>query len=103
MASLLVPIEARGKHFNKRFTKRGYGRIFVNKLEDIQEVIDSVAAVDEFEAEYMPGNFVAVWKGSLADLVPNGKFELDYEDLTRFCWDKGIYIFCVDREPIERP
>lgn len=77
------------------FERKGYGRIFVQKEEDIQKVKDIIKEMDEFEYEYLPENLIAVFSPENMDAVYTHKFDdLDTNELTRKCWERGIYMFC---------
>ena len=77
------------------FERKGYGRIFVQKEEDIQKVKDIIKEMDEFEYEYLPENLIAVFSPENMDSVYTHKFDdLDTNELTRKCWECGIYMFC---------
>lgn len=77
------------------FDRKGYGRIFVQKEEDIQKVKDIIKGMDEFEYEYLPDDLIAVFSKENMDAVYTHKFDdLDTNELTRKCWERGIYMFC---------
>lgn len=77
------------------FERKGYGRIFVQKEEDIQKVKDIIKEMDEFEYEYLPENLIAVFSPENMGAVYTHKFDgLDTNELTRKCWESGIYMFC---------
>lgn len=79
------------------FQRKTYGRIFVQKTEDIEIVEKTIAEVDEFEVSYMPKNLVTVYNiGERNDLVYLHKFEICKVALTRACINKGTWIWCVD-------
>ena len=82
---------------SKTFTRKGYGRIYVSGgMENITAVEDEIKEMDEFEFEYLPEDYVALF-----DEYPNLKYahkfdDLDINELTARCWKKGIHIFCLD-------
>lgn len=78
-----------------RFYSKGYGRIYVNTDEDVQKVKDIIKEMDEYEFEYLPKDLIAVYQGEIQHVF-NGKFDdLDLNELTKRCWNKGIYMFCT--------
>ena len=78
------------------FTRKGYGRIFVKKAEDAELVRTIVREMDEFELEYMPKDIVAPFS-EYPQLTYLHKFcDLDIHELTARCWERGVWIFCVD-------
>lgn len=75
---------------------KGYGRIYVEKEEDIQKVKDIIKEIDEYEFDYLPENLIAVFSGKI-DTVYTYKFcDLDIAVLMEKCWQSGIKMFCVD-------
>jgi hypothetical protein len=82
----------------KRFKQRGKGRIFVQCEEDIKKVKQTIHEIDQEEYYYMPEELVAVYVDTLEnplELIDLRKFELDINELTRTCIEKGIWIWCV--------
>lgn len=77
------------------FSRKTYGRIFVQKPEHIQIVKDTIKEVDEFEYEYMPSDLVAVYPDEKGFIYLH-KFEIDKDELTKSCIAKGVWIWCVD-------
>ena len=77
------------------FTRKGYGRIYVDDPEHVQIVKDEIKAMDEFEFEYLPSDFITTFD-HYPELAYTHKFDaLDYEALTARLWKRGIKIFCV--------
>ena len=76
------------------FDRKGYGRIFVEKQEDIQKVKDIIKEMDEFEFDYLPDDLITVFSEENMKAVYTHKFcDLDTQLLTRLCWEKGIKMF----------
>jgi len=82
----------------QKFTYKTYGRIFVQKEEDIVAVEAIIHELDEFEYEYLPSNLITVYRPN-ASMVYLHKFEIDKIALTEKCWQAGIWIWCVDNQP----
>ena len=77
------------------FERKSYGRIFVQKEEDIEKVKSVIKEMDEFEYDYLPDDFIAVFSKDNMEAKYTHKFyELDTQELTRLCWERGIYMFC---------
>lgn len=78
------------------FTTKGYGRIYVDRPENVQVVHDEIRAMDAFEYDYLPTDFVAPFS-EYPKLKYTHKFDaLDLDNLTARLWFKGIHIFCLD-------
>ena len=78
------------------FTRKGYGRIYVQNSEDCDKVKEIIKELNEFEYEYLPQRLIAHISHFPA-VVYTGKFdELDLDLLTIVCAARGINIFCFD-------
>ena len=78
------------------FTKKGFGRIFVNDVRDIERVKEIIQEIDEFEYGYLPSNFIAPFS-KYPNLEYVHKFnDININELTARCWKEDIFIFCVD-------
>lgn len=78
------------------FTRKGYGRIYVDKPENIKNVKQIIKEMDEFEYEYLPDSLIAPFS-DYPNLCYTYKFDsIDLNLLTANCWKKGIYIFCLE-------
>jgi len=79
------------------FTSKGYGRIYVDKNENIEKVKNIIGSIDEYEfVNYLPSKLIAPFS-EFPKLEYTHKFDcinLDY--LTGECFKQGIYIFCLD-------
>lgn len=77
------------------FDRKGYGRIFVQKEEDIQKVKEIIKEMNDFEYDYLPVDLIAVFSPENMEAVYTHKFDdLDTNELTRKCWERGVYMFC---------
>lgn len=92
------------------FPRKGYGRIFVEKEEDIPIVKEIIHKMDEYEYDYLPEELITVFDPNiktLSDIHDNLKnyFRLDMKYTHKFdslnlnelqfrCWAAGIKIFC---------
>ena len=87
----------------RTFTRKGYGRIYVAESKDIEAVKTLIVSMNEFEASYMPIDFI-VHISNYPAVVYTGKFdELDLDDLTILCFQKGIHIMAFDARNNEYP
>jgi hypothetical protein len=78
------------------FTRKGFGRIYTDSVEDCAKVRDIIKELDEFEYEYLPNDFVAPFS-EYPKLKYTGKFDaLDIDFLIATCWKRGIHVFCLD-------
>jgi predicted RNA-binding protein with EMAP domain len=74
---------------------KGYGRIYVEKKEDIQKVKDIIKQMDEFEYGYLPKDLITVFEGK-KEMTYTHKFaDLDINDLIIKCWNQGIKCFYI--------
>jgi hypothetical protein len=73
-----------------RFDEKQGGRIFTDKVENIQKIKDILKAMDEFEFEYLPDDLISIYKNRF-ECVYNGKFyEVDLDELVSKCQANGI-------------
>lgn len=95
-----------GYNFNT-FERKGYGRIFVEKEEDIPKVREIIRKMDEFEYSYLPEDLITVFnpehvtfESDSSDhiritLAYTHKFDsLDLNEFQMRCWMEGIKVFC---------
>lgn len=90
------------------FPRKGYGRIFVEKEEDIAKVKEIIRNMDEFEYDYLPEKLITVFNPNIRifptdnpkehlvlDMEYTYKFDsLDLNELQFRCWAAGIKVFC---------
>ena len=84
-------------------THKGYGRIYVDTVENIDKVKSIIKEMDEFEYDYLPKELIAV-----ASEYPNVTYvhkfsDLDMDRLTAKCWESGIKIWVFDAHRNEFP
>lgn len=85
-----------------KFIYKGYGRIFVEKEEDIQKVKDKIKEIDNFEYEYLPDNLITVWNKDLNDLTYTYKFdEMNIDNLCEELQKSGIKVAWVRGEEVQ--
>jgi len=78
------------------FPRKEYGRIYVEKKEDVQKVKDIIKEMDEFEFGYLPKNMIAVFEGQVDTTYTHKFCDLDIGLLMEKCWQQGIKMFCVN-------
>jgi predicted RNA-binding protein with EMAP domain len=84
-------------------THKGYGRIYVDKLENVQAVKQIIKELDDFEYSYLPIDYIAPFY-EYPNVIYTGKFsDLNIDQLTAICWKRGIYIWAFDSEYDEFP
>lgn len=85
------------------FTRKGYGRIYVELEEDIAKVDEIIKTMDAFEWEYLPKKMIAVFT-EYPKVIYTHKFDsLDLNALTAICWAHSIKIWCFDSNMAEFP
>ena len=77
-------------------TRKSYGAIYVNNIEDIEKVKAIIKEMDEFEYEYLPEDLIKPFSE-----YPNVSYvhkfsDLDIDDLTAICWSRGVFIWVFD-------
>lgn len=81
---------------NNTLTHKGYGRIYVEKRDDIEKVKETIRLMDEFEYSYLPDELITVYT-DFPKVVYTHKFsDMDIADLTNRCWNLGIKIWVFD-------
>ena len=78
--------------------RKGYGRIFVEKEEDIQRVKDIIKEMDEYEYDYLPQDLVAVFnvEDKFTAVTYTHKFtDINLNELMDKCWRLGIKAFYI--------
>lgn len=86
-----------------QFTHKGYGRIYVEQVDDILKVENVIEQLDAFERGYLPPGMIALFS-EYPNVVYTHKFsDLDIDMLTAVCWDRGIKIWCFDSGYDEYP
>lgn len=84
------------------FDYKGYGRIFVEKKEDIQKVKNKIKELDDFEYGYLPDDLICVWNGDLDDIVYTYKFdEMNIDNLCAKLKDDGVRAAWVTGRQVE--
>ena len=82
---------------------KGYGRIYCEKSEDIDKIKAIIEQMDSFEFDYLPDDFITTFD-KFPQVVYTGKFDdLDMDDLTVICWQRGIKIFAFNAGHNEFP
>lgn len=80
--------------------RKSYGRIYVQRPEDVQAAMDIVREIDEEEFRYMPHDMIAPFS-EYPKVAYTHKFcDLDWDKFTATCWDRGIplWIYNSGRE-----
>lgn len=84
-------------------TRKGYGRIYVDTVENIDKVKEIIKEMDEFEYDYLPKDLITVYT-DYPNVCYTHKFDaLDMDKLTGYCWSMGIRIWAFDAGHNEFP
>lgn len=79
-----------------KLTRKGYARVYVDTVENIEKVKEIIKEIDEFEFDYLPKDLIAVYT-EYPKLCYTHKFDgLDINKLTANCWAVGIKIWVLD-------
>jgi len=80
----------------RTFTRKGYGRIYVDNDDNIDKVKEIIKQMDEFEFDYLPEKLITNIN-NYPEFEYCHKFDaLDLDELTYRCYIAGIFIMCVD-------
>ena len=88
------------------FPRKGYGRIFVEKEEDIEKIEEIIREIDkyEFDGYYPTGNYfggnnerlTTVFSEENFKSIYVGKFDdMDMTKVLKKAWEQGIHCFIV--------
>lgn len=95
------------KNYDMTFSRKGYGRFFVETKEDIEKVKSIMREIDEdeFECYYPSGNYfgggedkelITTFSPENFKSVYIGKFDdMDMGLVMKKAWEQGIKCFCV--------
>jgi hypothetical protein len=85
------------------FTHKGYGRIYVDKSENIDKVKAIIKQMSEYEYGYMPDKLINTFS-EYPQVTYIHKFsDLDIDALTALCWQSGLFIWAFDSGHTEYP
>jgi hypothetical protein len=76
-----------------QFTNGGKGRIFVDKEENIPELINIIK--NRYDIDTIPTDFITVFSDDNFESVRVDSFVYDMEPILYEAWDRGIKCFCV--------
>jgi len=89
-------MERRGSNEMRTFTRKGYGRIYVDKTENIEKVKAIIKEMDDFEYSYLPEKLVAPIT-EYPQVEYTHKFDsVNLDELTIRCYRTNIFIICID-------
>ena len=80
----------------RHFTRKGYGRIYVQERADIDRVSGIIFEMDEFEHGYLPPELITTFTNYPAVTFVHKFADLDLDALAATCWARGIPILIVD-------
>jgi hypothetical protein len=93
----------------KELIYKGMSRCFVKNENDVERVTDIIRQMDEFESDYMPKKWIVVTEfdfpmgvnfieynlGKFDNVVYNGKFDINIDNLIQICQNFGIEVLIV--------
>lgn len=92
-------------NYEMKFQRKGYGRIFVEKEEDIVALENIMREIDQYEFyNYYPKGYSGELSKRLVTTFSDknfysiyvGKFDdMDMSQVLKKAWDKGIHCFVV--------
>jgi hypothetical protein len=84
-------------NYEMTFTKKGYGRIFVEKEEDISAIKDIINEIDPYEYKYyFNDDLITVFSNDNFESVYTHKFsDMNMTKVLHKAWERGIKCFCV--------
>ena len=83
-------------NYDMKFPNKGYGRLFVEKEEDIAKIKEIIKEIDNFEYSYLPEKLITVFSEENMKSVYTYKFsDLNMTEVLYRAWSKGIKCFCV--------
>lgn len=84
------------RNYGMVFDRKGYGRIFVEKQDDIQKIKDIIKEIDEYEYDYLPDKLISVFSEEEYRSVYTHKFcDMDMGAVLKIAWQRGIHCFVV--------
>lgn len=77
------------------FSRKSYGRIVVEKEEDIELVKEVIKDMDDFEYGYLPQDLICVHSEEIKLKYTHKFSDLDLNDLIHKCWCVGIKCYTI--------
>ena len=68
----------------------------MNDPDDIDKVMEIIKEMDEFEYEYLPEGLIKPFSEYPSVTYTHKFSDLDMDDLTAKCWERGIFIWVFD-------
>lgn len=84
------------KNYKMMFPYKDYGRIFVEKEEDIDKIKEIIKEIDDYEYTYMPDDLITVFSEENYHSKYVHKFnDMDMGEVLKVAWERGIKCFVV--------
>ena len=85
------------EHYEMKFNRKGYGRIFVEKEEDIPKLKQIMSELNEEEMKYyFCDDIITVYRPENYKAVYTHKFDdMDFTEVLNKAWEAGIKCFVV--------
>ena len=83
-------------NYGMQFSRKGYGRIFVETEEDIEKLKEIIKEIDEYEEGYLPEDLITVFSDDNFEAVYTHKFcDMNMTKVLYTAWSRGINCFVV--------
>ena len=84
-------------NYGMKFGRKDYGRIFVEKEEDIEALKDIIREIDDYECNhYLPDDLITVFSNDNFESVYTHKFcDMCMTRVLYKAWAAGIKCFCI--------
>lgn len=82
---------------------KGYGRIYVDKPENVGKVEEIIRELDAYEFTYMPEGMVAPFSEYPAVKYTHKFNDLNMDKLIAVCWSRGIHVWVFNSTHNEFP
>lgn len=82
--------------YGMQFSRKGWGRIFVEKEEDIEKIREIIKEIDEYEEGYLPKDLITVFSDDNFEAEYVHKFcDMNMTKVLYTAWSRGIKCFVV--------
>lgn len=77
-------------------TRKGYGRIYTETEENVEQIKHIIMEIDPYEFGYLPRDLITTFD-HYPEVVYTHKFnDLDMDGLAASCWKRGIKMWVFD-------
>ena len=83
-------------NYSMQFSRKGYGRIFVEHEEDVDKIKEIIKEIDDYEYNYLPDGLITVFSSDSYESAYVHKFcDMDMGKVLKAAWEKVIHCFVV--------